>query len=307
MNKKILTALTGISIASAVLIILNFLGFNNHSLYVITVIAFAAAQIAHPILAKKVEAEEEKAYQDSLASNDKRGPVLTCENLSMTFGKNRVLNNINVNVNPGELHCIIGPNGGGKSTFIKTLLGQLHHEGTITLEWPGTPGTIGYVPQMIEIDKTIPLTVENFISLCIQKQPSFLGVSSRYKKAVQEVLKKVDMLDKRKYLFSELSGGERQRVLFAQALIPSPDLLILDEPMNSIDRTGASIFNTLIDELREKGVSVIWVHHDLAEVREKADYVTCINREMIFAGKPEDVMDEKHLLEIFTAQPVQEA
>ncbi len=234
---------------------------------------------------------------------ENEGPVVKCTNLSMTFGKNRVLNNINITAKPGELHCIIGPNGGGKSTLIKTLLGQLHHEGTISMEWPKDPGTIGYVPQIIEVDKTVPLTVQDFISLCVQKQPTFLGVDYDMRFHIDAVLKKVNMLDKKKLLFSELSGGERQRVLFAQALIPEPDILILDEPMNSIDRTGAEIFSSIIDELKAEGVTVIWVHHDLAEVREKADFVTCINREVIFQGAPQDVMDEKHLLEIFTAQP----
>ncbi len=232
-----------------------------------------------------------------------QGPIVSCSKLSMTFGKNCVLKDIELFAKPGELHCIIGPNGGGKSTLIKALLGQLHHEGTIAMEWAGEPGTIGYVPQIIEVDKTVPLTVEDFISLCVQKQPTFLGVDYDMRHYIDEVLKKVNMLDKKKLLFSELSGGERQRVLFAQALIPEPDILILDEPMNSIDRTGAEIFSSIIEELKAEGVTVIWVHHDLAEVREKADYVTCINREVIFQGVPQDVMDEKHLLEIFTAQP----
>jgi len=221
----------------------------------------------------------------------------------MTFGKNCVLKGVNLFAKPGELHCIIGPNGGGKSTLIKAILGQLHHEGTITMEWSKEPGTIGYVPQIIEVDKTVPLTVQDFISLCVQKQPTFFGVSRKIRAKVDEVLKRVNMFEKKKFLFSELSGGERQRVLFAQALIPNPDILILDEPMNSIDRTGAEIFNSIIDDLKAQGVTVIWVHHDLAEVREKADYVTCINREVIFQGIPHEVMDEKHLLEIFTAQP----
>jgi len=111
----------------------------------------------------------------------KRGPVVTCSDISMTFGKSRVLDNINFVANPGELHCIIGPNGGGKSTLIKAILGQMHHEGTISLDWDTTPGKIGYVPQNIEVDKTVPLTVENFIALCVQNQPAFLGVSKKVK------------------------------------------------------------------------------------------------------------------------------
>ena len=222
----------------------------------------------------------------------KRGPVVTCSDISMTFGKSRVLDNINFVANPGELHCIIGPNGGGKSTLIKAILGQMHHEGTISLDWDTTPGKIGYVPQNIEVDKTVPLTVENFIALCVQNQPAFLGVSKKVKADIDAVLDRVNMKSKKK---------------FAQALIPAPDLLILDEPMNSIDRTGAAIFSEIIGELKQNGVTIIWVHHDLAQVREMADQVTCINREIIFNGIPRDVMDERHLLEIFTAQPTREA
>lgn len=236
-----------------------------------------------------------------------KGPVVNCADLCVSFNNNRVLDKINFTANPGELHCIIGPNGGGKSTLVKSILGQIRHEGAITLDWADQKGEIGYVPQSIEVDKTVPLTVENFIALCVQKRPAFLGISKSLAAEITRILDRVNMNAKRKYLFSELSGGERQRVLFAQALIPSPSLLILDEPMNSIDRTGAAIFSEIISELKENGTTVIWVHHDLAQVRDMADHVTCINRSTIFQGKPHDVMDEKHLLQIFTSQPVKEA
>lgn len=232
----------------------------------------------------------------------KKGATVTTKNLSVTFGKNTVLKDINFQANPGEIHAIIGPNGGGKSTFIKALLGQLAHKGTITQDWPKAEGTIGYMPQSVAIDNTIPITVQDYIALCIQQMPAFFGLSSKVKKDVAKVLQKVHLKGKERFMFSELSGGERQRVLFAQALIPAPDILILDEPMNSIDKSGAEIFSEIIDELKAEGVTIIWIHHDLAEVKKKADYVTCLNREQIFSGRPSDVMDESHLLEIFSAR-----
>lgn len=235
-----------------------------------------------------------------------RGARIETQNLSVAFGKHTVLDNINFIANPGEIHAIIGPNGGGKSTFVKALLGQLAHKGTITQDWPAEPGVISYMPQSVTIDNILPITVQDYLALCIQQRPAFFGLSKKYKKSVQEVMVKLHLKGKEKFLFSELSGGERQRVLFAQTLIPAPGILILDEPMNSIDKAGAKIFSTIIEELKNEGVTIIWIHHDLAEVKEKADYVTCLNREQIFSGKPVEVMDEKHLLEIFSARKSEE-
>lgn len=231
-----------------------------------------------------------------------KGPEVLCKKVSLQFGRNIVLNNIDFNAFPGKIHCLIGPNGGGKSSLIKSILGQLHHTGTITLNWPDSGRTVGYVPQQVNLDKTLPVTVKNFLALCVQKRPAFLGVQKTAAPAVEKVLSEVKMKEKENLLFSELSGGERQRVLFAQSLVPQPGLLILDEPMNSIDKGGAQIFSEIIKRMASKGVTVIWVHHDLAEVRKVADTVTCLNREMIFSGNPQEVMDERHLLEIFAAQ-----
>jgi zinc transport system ATP-binding protein len=224
------------------------------------------------------------------------------QNLSLAFGKNEVLKNVDFVANAGEIHCIIGPNGGGKTTLVKSILGQMYHKGNILLEWENKPGVIGYVPQTINIDQTLPVTVSDFIALCIQNRPAFLGVDKKFKKQLDETLERLEMKDKAKYLFSQLSGGERQRVLFAQALIPSPDLLILDEPMNSIDKNGAQIFSKIIIELSQKGTTVIWVHHDLAQVQKIANKVICINGSVVFSGKPSEVMNEKNLLKIFSAQ-----
>jgi zinc transport system ATP-binding protein len=178
----------------------------------------------------------------------------------------------------------------------------MRHEGKITLDWEDKTGVIGYVPQIVNIDQTLPITVLDFIALCIQKRPAFLGIDRKFKKQIDETLEKMEMKNKSRFLFSQLSGGERQRVLFAQALIPNPDLLILDEPMNSIDKSGAEVFSKIISELSQKGATIIWIHHDLAQVQKIADKVICINKSVVFSGKPSEVMNEKNLLKIFSAQ-----
>ncbi|MCL1946815.1 MAG: metal ABC transporter ATP-binding protein [Chitinivibrionia bacterium] len=230
------------------------------------------------------------------------GVNIKVENLSLSFGKNEVLQNINFEAKAGEIHCVIGPNGGGKTTFAKSLLGQTYHNGKITFEWIEKRGIVGYVPQIINIDKTLPVNVLDFIALCIQKRPAFLGVDKKFKKQVDETLDKLEMKNKSKYLFSELSGGERQRVLFAQALIPNPQLLILDEPMNSVDKSGAEVFSRIIDGLKQNGATVIWIHHDLEQVQKIADKVSCINKTVVFSGEPKSVMNEKNLLKIFSSR-----
>ena len=230
------------------------------------------------------------------------GVNIKVENLSLSFGKNEVLKNINFEAKAGEIHCVIGPNGGGKTTFVRSLLGQTHHNGKIIFEWLEKKGVVGYVPQIINIDKTLPVNVSDFIALCIQKRPAFLGIDKKFKKQVEETLDKLEMKNKAKYLFSELSGGERQRVLFAQALIPNPQLLILDEPMNSVDKNGAEVFSRIIDELKKNGATIIWIHHDLEQVQKIADKVSCINKTVIFSGEPKSVMGEKNLLKIFSSQ-----
>ena len=177
----------------------------------------------------------------------------------------------------------------------------MRHTGDISLTWTDDDRSIGYVPQMLSIDRTMPLTVSDFITLCVQKRPAVFGLKKNLKKEVAAILEDVRLNGKEKFIFSDLSGGERQRVLFAQALIPRPRLLILDEPMNSIDRGGAGIFSGIIRRAADEGTTILWVHHDLAQVREIADTVSCINRHLVFSGAPAEVMNEQHLFDIFAA------
>jgi len=140
------------------------------------------------------------------------GPTLDFSEVSLTLGRTTILDKVSFQVQPGHVHALVGPNGGGKSSLIKTLLGQMPHQGRLSLQWPGEPGTIGYVPQALEFDRGLPMTVDDFMAAMCQRRPAFLGLSKRYAGAIGDALERVGMQDKRKRRMGALSGGERQRI-----------------------------------------------------------------------------------------------
>lgn len=231
----------------------------------------------------------------------KRGPAIDFETMSLKLGGNNILNDINFTVAPGSIHCVIGPNGGGKTSLIRSLLGQMPHNGQIRISWPGQSQVTGYVPQALDFDRTLPLTVSDFMAMICQRRPIFFGNSKPKKTFITKALERVNMQDKVDYLFGGLSGGERQRVLLAQALIPEPDLLILDEPASGLDKVGSEIMHTILKDLRGKGTTILMIHHDLGEVKAISDTVTCINQRVLFSGSPGTMLTPETILNIYSS------
>ncbi|GFM69137.1 manganese ABC transporter ATP-binding protein [Pseudomonas cichorii] len=236
----------------------------------------------------------------SLAS---RGPGIAFADVSLTLGRTTILDRISFSVRAGSVHALVGPNGGGKSSLIKTLLGQTPHQGELSLQWPGSPGLIGYVPQALEFDRGLPMTVDDFMAAMCQRRPAFLGLSRHYAKSIGEALERVGMQDKRKRRMGALSGGERQRVLLAQGLIPAPQLLVLDEPMSALDEAGIQVFERLLGDWRQAGITVLWIEHDLEAVKRLADHVTGLNRRVLFDESAQTALTPERLLTLFSAHP----
>ncbi len=231
------------------------------------------------------------------------GPTLDFAQVCLTLGRTTILDQVTFQVQPGSIHALVGPNGGGKSSLIKTLLGQMPHQGRLSLQWPGTPGTIGYVPQALEFDRGLPMTVDDFMAAMCQRRPAFLGLSKHYAAAIGEALERVGMQDKRKRRMGALSGGERQRVLLAQGLIPAPQLLVLDEPMSALDEAGIQVFERLLGDWRQSGITVLWIEHDLEAVGRLADRVTGLNRRVLFDATPQQALTPERLLTLFSTHP----
>lgn len=228
------------------------------------------------------------------------GPTLDFQQVSLVLGRTQILDNVSFTVQPGSVHALVGPNGGGKSSLIKTLLGQMPHQGKLSLQWPGAVGTIGYVPQALEFDRGLPMTVDDFMAAMCQRRPAFLGLSKHFAKPIDDALARVGMLEKRKRRMGALSGGERQRVLLAQGLIPAPQLLVLDEPMSALDEAGIQVFERLLGDWRRAGMTVLWIEHDLEAVKRLADRVTGLSRRVLFDAAPAEALTPERLLGLFS-------
>ncbi|WP_313296728.1 metal ABC transporter ATP-binding protein [Pseudomonas sp.] len=235
------------------------------------------------------------------------GPRIEFAGIDLTLGRTRILEQVHFAVEAGSVHAIVGPNGGGKSSLIKTLLGQMPHQGHLTLHWPGDQQVIGYVPQALEFDRGLPMTVDDFMAAMCQRRPAFLGLSRRVQPAIDAALARVGMLDKRKRRMGALSGGERQRVLLAQGLIPEPQLLVLDEPMSALDEAGIQVFEQLLHSWRQAGTTVLWIEHDLEAVLRLADRVTGLSRQVLFDAPPAEALTPERLLGLFSVHPRSES
>jgi zinc transport system ATP-binding protein len=229
-----------------------------------------------------------------------RGPGVRFANVGLSLGGTSILEGVSFEVHPGEIHCIVGPNGGGKTSLVRSLLGEMPATGEIAIAWNGAPNTIiGYVPQALDLDRTLPVTVNDFMAMIRQRRPAFFGLARRHRKEVAEALERVGLAGKGARKLGDLSGGERQRLLLAQALVPQPSLLVLDEPLTAMDESGMRLFENLVLSVADEGVTVLWIAHDLPQVRRMADRVTCLNRTVRFHGVPEEVLTTARIAEVF--------
>jgi len=217
-------------------------------------------------------------------------PLVDAGPITIRHHRELLLDAVSLRVARGSLHVIAGPNGGGKSTLLRAMLGQIAFEGRIVLNWRGG-GAIGYVPQTFPVDPTLPVTVEDFLALTRQRRPVCLGVSRATRARVGGLLARVGLEGLEKRPLAVLSGGELRRVLLAHALDPEPELLILDEPAGGLDEAASrGLERALTAMKRDSAATVVMVSHDFSQVRRLADRVTLLDRRVVAEGSAHDVL-----------------
>jgi len=217
-------------------------------------------------------------------------PLLEIAALTVQRDRRRLLTDVSLNVPPGSAHLLVGPNGAGKSTLFAAVLGLIEFSGSIRFHWRAS-GRIGYLPQSFVVDRTLPLTVGEFLALSRQRRPVCVGIGRAQRRCTAALLASVGLAGFERRPLGALSGGEQQRVLLANAIDPVPELLLLDEPASGLDDTAVRQFEQVLVELkRAHGTGVLMVSHDLGQVRRLADQVTLLDRSVRRSGTPAAVL-----------------
>lgn len=225
-------------------------------------------------------------------------PLITVRDVTFGYGEEVVLDHVNLAIQERDFLAVIGPNGGGKTTLIKVILGLLDPwSGEVVYNLPGgrRHGRLGYVPQFSTFDKSFPLRVADVVLMGKLSARSWLRPYSREDRAAAAaMLDRLGLADLARAHVAEISGGQLQRVLIARALVSNPDILFLDEPTASIDAESRVSLVELLDEVNQR-IPVVVVTHDITSLAPRVRLIACINRRLFYHGDPElsqEVLEE---------------
>lgn len=234
--------------------------------------------------------------------------IISVNNVSFSYGSNRVLTDVNLSIHQGDYLGIVGPNGSGKTTLLKIILGLLQPgSGEITLfdqpidkfrMW----SKIGYVPQKaVNFDQNFPVTVEEVVLMGRFSQLGLLRYPGKKdKKIAREALEVVNMQDYKNQLIGDLSGGQQQRVFIARAIAAKPEVIFLDEPTVGVDVKTQEEFYSLLSKLnKQMDLTLVLVSHDIDVVTNEVTEVAGINQTVVFYGPPEEFIKSDYLATLY--------
>ncbi|MFC3041366.1 metal ABC transporter ATP-binding protein [Virgibacillus xinjiangensis] len=223
--------------------------------------------------------------------------VVSMKDVAYAYDKKNVLENINFDIPRGSFMGLVGPNGGGKTTLIKLILGLLEPDhGTVELlgkrinkfkDW----NKIGFVSQKANsFNKGFPATVYEVVSMGLTAKIGYLKFfNKQHKEKILQAIDQVGMLEYAHTNIGNLSGGQQQRIFIARSLVNDPELLILDEPTVGVDVENVKRFYDLLHRLNgEQGITLLLVTHDTGTMTEHASDIVCLNRRLHFHGKSEE-------------------
>lgn len=211
--------------------------------------------------------------------------LIEARGLSKSFQGHLAVQDVSLTLHAGEVMTVLGPNGSGKTTLLRLLLGLESPDQGEVSRAPAL--SVGYMPQKIAIDSTLPVTVEWFLRLYAQAE-------------IDAVAQEVDAAHLMRRPMQGLSGGELQRVMLARALLRRPQLLVLDEPVQGVDVGGqAKLYDLIAAASKKRGCAVLMVSHDLHLVMSSTDEVLCLNRHVCCAGHPHQVSNDPAFVALF--------
>ncbi|WP_028591030.1 metal ABC transporter ATP-binding protein [Paenibacillus massiliensis] len=230
--------------------------------------------------------------------------VLQVENLSAAYRRNKVLDQVNFQVEPGTLTSIIGPNGAGKSTLLKVML-ELHPRlaGNVSYfdaSYTKSKARIGYVPQRGSVDWDFPTHALDVVTMGLYGKIGWLKWPRKsHKERAMTALEQMGMGDYASRQISQLSGGQQQRVFLARALVQDADLYFLDEPLAGVDAATERAIMATLNMLKSQGKTVLVVHHDLQTVEDYFDHVLLLNRTVIAHGPTETTFTQENIYQTY--------
>jgi zinc/manganese transport system ATP-binding protein/zinc transport system ATP-binding protein len=237
-------------------------------------------------------------------------PLVELIQISSSHGDTATLQDVSLKIRAGQFMAIVGPNGGGKTTLLRTILGMARPDsGRVLLRGEilaqAALQRIGYVPQLETIDWNFPITVEEVITMGLfVKNRWFGGIDAAARRKLDNILERLNLTGLGKRHIRELSGGQQQAVFLGRALVGDPELILLDEPASGLDIRSRDDVIHFLHEINHQGVAIVLTAHDLNWVAAHLPWAVCLNRRIIAEGRPSEIFNSAVLKEAYSGELV---